>query len=88
MKKRTFALLLCICLTAGLLTACGQKKAVTADEAIAIALEHAQLSRSDATDVHTHVVTEQGLPCYSIHITTADGELSVVINAATGEVIK
>ena len=88
MKRRIFTLLLIALLVAGTLTACGKKGAVTQEEAQKIALESAGLTEAQITDVHTHIVTEQGIPCYSIHITTTDSELSVVINAATGEVME
>lgn len=88
MKKRIFAILLIVLLVAGTLAACGKKGAVTQEEAQKIALEFAGLTEDQITDVHTHIVTEQGIPCYSIHITTTDSELSVVINAATGEVME
>lgn len=87
MKKRFFAIFMILVILAGMLAACGKKGPVTQAEAQKIALDHAGLKTSDVSDVHVHIVEEQGIPCYSIHITTADGELSVVINASTGEVI-
>lgn len=88
MKKQIIALFMLAVLLLGGLTACGKKSALTGEEAQKIALTHAGLSKSDVKDVHTHIVTEQGIPCYSIHITTDAGDFSVIINAATGEVIK
>ena len=88
MKKRIFAMLLAVLLVVAL-TGCGNDdKIVTEDKAMEIVLEELGLSRSDVTDIHTHVVTENNLPCYSIHITTEDAEYSVVIDVATGEVVK
>ena len=88
MKKRIFALLMVSIMLMGLLCACGSSsKVLTSEEAQKIALEQAGLTADQVTEVHTHVVTENGVPCYSVHITTADGDFSVVINAGTGEVI-
>ena len=88
MKKKIIAVLLVTVLLCALAAGCGGKKIVTEEEAKKIALEEADISESDATDIHTHMVTEKGLPCYSIHITTEDGDVSVIIDIATGEVIK
>lgn len=88
MKKRVFAILTVAVILLGLLTACGKKGPVTGDEAQKIALEHAKLNEKDVTDVHTHIIDQNGIPCYSIHITTAAGDFSVIINASTGEVME
>lgn len=88
MKIRMIALVLILVLTLGMLAACGKKGPVTQEEAQKIALKEAGLTASEVTDVHTHVTTVDGIPCYSIHITTADGEQSVVISAADGTVIE
>ena len=88
MKKRVFALTLVLVLAVSLFAACGKKSGpVTTDEAQKIALEALDLSQTDVKDVHTHIVDQNGIPCYSIHITTAAEEFSVVINAGTGEVL-
>ena len=87
MKKRILALLIISVLLLVTLAACGKKGPVTQEQAQKIALEHAGLTTKDVSDVHTHIVDENGIPCYSIHITTDDGDFSVVINATTGEVI-
>ncbi len=87
MKKRILALLILSVMLLGMLAGCGNDGPITQEQAQKIALEHAGLKEKDASDVHTHIVEENGIPCYSIHITTATGELSVVINATTGEVI-
>lgn len=89
MKKKIIALMLVTVLLCALAAGCGgDDKIVTEEEAKQIALEEAGISESDATDIHTHMVTEMGLPCYSIHITTESGEVSVIIDIATGEIIK
>lgn len=88
MKIRIIALVLILVMTLGMLAACGKKGPVTQEEAQKIALEEAGLTESQVTDVHTHVTTVDGIPCYSVHITTADGEQSVVISASDGTVIE
>lgn len=88
MKKRVFTLLMVAVMLLGLLSACGNKGPITQEKAQKIALEHAGLSEKDVADVHTHISDENGIPCYSIHITTSDDEISVVINATTGEVME
>lgn len=88
MKKRIFALFMIAAVLLGLLAACGEKDPITQEQAQKIALEHAGLTKKDVSDVHTHIVEEAGIPCYSIHITTDAGDFSVVINASTGEVLK
>lgn len=88
MKKRIFACLTAVMLLVGLLTACGEDGPLTQEQAHKVALEHAGLSEKDVTDVHTHIVDQQGIPCYSVHITTKTEDLTVVINATTGEVME
>lgn len=87
MKTRMIALVLVLVLTLGMLAACGKKGPVTQEEAQKLALKEAGLTQSQVTDVHTHVTTVDGIPCYSVHITTADGDFSVVISAADGTVM-
>jgi uncharacterized membrane protein YkoI len=87
MKKRIVSLLLLAVFAIGILAACGKSSALTPEQAQKAALEHLEISQKDVTDVHTHVVTENGNPCYSIHVSTADGEHTVLIHAGTGEVL-
>lgn len=88
MKIRMIALVLILVLTLGVFTACGKKGPVTQEQAQKIALEQAGLTASQVSDIHTHVTTVDGIPCYSVHITTEDGEISVVINASDGSVLE
>lgn len=88
MKNRIIAMILLLVLTLGILTACGNSGVVTQEQAQKIALKETGLTASEATDVHTHVTTVDGIPCYSVHITTADGEFSIVISAADGTVME
>ena len=87
MKKRIFAILAVCAMLLCIFAGCS-KGPVSQEKAQKIALEHAGLKASDVQDVHTHVTDSNGIPCYSIHITTADDEFSVIINASTGEVIE
>lgn len=88
MKKRIFAILLIAVLSLSLLTACNEKKAITQEEAQQVAIAHTGLSAGEVQDAHIHVTDHNGIPCYSVHITKTDGsDFSVLINAATGEVI-
>ena len=62
-------------------------KAHTAEKAQKIALEHEGLKESDVSDIHTHLIDQNGAPCFQIHMTTENGEVTIVVDAATGEVI-
>ena len=88
MKKRIIALFLVALMVVSVLAGCGKKSGpVTGDEAQKIALEALNMSEKDVKDVHIHVLDQNGIPCYSIHITTQTEEFSVVINAGTGEIM-
>lgn len=87
MKKRILALVLIAVMAVSLFAACGKSNAITQEKAQQVALEHAGLSADQVEDVHVHVTDHNGIPCYSVHITTAENDFSIVINAANGEVI-
>lgn len=84
--KRIFAVILTLVLCACLLAACGSK-AITAEQAPKIALDYADLKASQVSDIHTHVIEQEGIPCFQVHMSTENGDVTVVIKAATGEVI-
>lgn len=86
MKKRIFAIISALLLCVSLLTACSSGP-VTAEKAQKIALEHEGLKESDVSDIHTHLIDQNGAPCFQIHMTTENGEVTIVVDAATGEVI-
>lgn len=86
MKKRIIALALLAIFAFGI-AACNKNSALTSEQAQKVALTHLGISQKDATDIHTHVTTENGIPCYSFHISTADGGYTVVVHAGTGEVL-
>lgn len=85
MKKRMIALVLLAVFALGI-AACDKNSALTTEEAQEVALEHLGINEEDAS-VHAHVTSENGIPCYSIHVSTADGDHTVVIHAGTGEVL-
>lgn len=89
MKKRIFATFLLAVMLLSLLAGCGNKKTevLTAEEAQAVALEHAGLTKDQATDIHTHIVTENGTPCFSVHITSTQGDYSYVISVVDGSIL-
>ena len=87
MKKRILALCLAVLLVGALLVGCGGNDIVTEEKAKEMAMEHAGIREADIEDIHIHLVTENGLACYSVHITTATKETSVIIDIASGEII-
>lgn len=87
MKKRVFAMILLVVFAMGILAACNKSSALTSEQAQKAAYKHLGISQKDVTDVHAHVTTEDGIPCYSIHVSTAEGSHTVVIHAGTGEVL-
>ena len=85
MKKLT-AMILMFALCLSLLAACSSGP-VNAEKAQKIALDHAGLKESQVSDIHTHVIEQEGIPCFQIHMTTESGEITVVVDASNGEVI-
>ena len=86
MKKRIFALFATLLLCVGLLCACSSGP-INAEKAQKIALDYAGLKASQVSDIHTHIIEQEGAPCFQVHMTTENGDITVVIDAATGEVI-
>ena len=87
MKKRILALCMAVLLVGALFAGCGGNDIVTEEEAKEMAMEHAGIREADIEDIHIHLVTENGLACYSVHITTATKETSVIIDIASGEIV-
>lgn len=87
MRFKILSLILVIVMLLGVLAGCGKDDVVTTEQAQKIATEAAGLSADDVTDIHTHIVTEDGIPCYSVHISSAKGEFSYIIAAADGEIL-
>ena len=84
--KKIMALLLAALLVGTLLVGCGGG-VVTEEKAKEIALKEVDLKESQVDDIHVHMVTENGLPCYSVHITAGDREVSVLIDIASGDIL-
>ena len=64
MKKKIFAVLAVSILLLGLLCACGESNAITAEKAQKIAMEDAGLKQKDVSDVHAHAGGDQGYSDY------------------------
>lgn len=88
MKKRIITVLVLAALLLSIFTACGNGTDVlTSEDAQAVALEQAGLTKNQATDIHTHIVTENGIPCYNVHISSTKGDYTYLIAAEDGTVI-
>ncbi len=84
MKKRIIALALLAVLALTLFAACG-KTVLSSEAAQKKALEALGIPKNQVTDIHTHVVSGD-VPGYSIHITHGGEEITVFVDAVTGEV--
>ena len=84
--KKIIAMFVLLALCLSLFVACSSGP-VNAEKAQKIALDHAGLKESQVTDIHTHVIEQEGIPCFQIHMTTETGEITVVVDASNGEVI-
>ena len=87
MRNRILSFILIIVMLLGVLAGCAKDDVVTTEQAQKIAVEAAGISEADVTDIHTHIVTEDGIPCYSVHISSAKGDFSYIIAAADGEIL-
>lgn len=89
MKKRLIVLFLLTAMAAALLAACGgdDSAPITEQTAISIALEDAGLVKADVENLHTHVVTWQDIPSYSIHFLHRELEYEYVIDARSGDIL-
>ena len=87
MKKRILALCLAVLLVGVLFAGCGGNDIVTEERAKEMAMEHAGIQEAELEDIHIHTISENGLACYSVHMTTATREVSVVIDIAGGKII-
>ena len=81
--KRLIALFLLLAL---ILVGCAEKTGpLTAEEAQKIVLDHAGVK--NAENVHTHVVSGEEHPCYSIHLTIEGVSYEYLIDGITGEIL-
>ena len=83
--KKLITMILALLMCLSLLVACNDGS-VTAEEAQKIALEYSDLKASDVYDIHTHIIDQNGSPCYQTYMTTEKGKITVVIGAASGVV--
>ena len=88
MKKRILAMLLLAALCMSLLAACGGSDVIDSQKAQQIALDHAGLTADEVSNIHTHIIEHEGVPCFNIHLTCADGEFSYIISANGGEILE
>lgn len=88
MKKRILTLVVVLAMALSLFAACSNKSGtITSEQAQKIALKAAGLSASQVDDVHVHVESYDGVPCYQIHITDGDKEYTYYIAAKGGEIL-
>lgn len=84
MKKFIAVLLVLACVLS--FAACNKKdKVLTQDEAVAVALADAKLS--DYEEAHAHITEQNGVPCFSIHISKDGHTYSYLIAAKGGEIL-
>ena len=69
-----FAMVFC------LLAGCGSDT-LSAAEAEALALSEMGRKASEVDEIHTHVITEDGKPCYQVHITIGESEYEYTITS-------
>ncbi len=86
MTRKIGIILLALTLCVSLLVACGDSDILTTDEAQEIALKDAGLKKSDVS-IHTHVGTEDGKPCYEVHIEAGAEGYTYLIDAQTGAIL-
>ena len=88
MKKQVILCLVLAALLLPILAGCGSgPDAITGEQAQKIAVEDAGFDVKQATNVHTHFVTEDGIPCFSVHFSAGGKDFSYVISAADGTVL-
>lgn len=86
MKKQVIALLMVLCLCIGLFAACGSNDPISQDKAVSIALKEAGYKESQVSDIHIHIIEENGTPCYNVHFTVDGTSLSYNISVS-GEIL-
>ncbi len=68
--------------------ACGQGDAITADEALNIALKQAGVTREDIRNLESTLDRENGAAVYEIDFDVGNVEYSYDINAETGAIVE
>ena len=83
MKRKLIAVFLLIAL---LLAGCSEKTGpLSVADAEKVVLDHAGVKRAES--IHTHIVSGEENPCYSIHITIEGTSYEYLIDAITGEIL-
>lgn len=80
MKKRLICMLLLVCLLSSVLCACGEKKEITANDAIDIVMEDLGDSAAYADTPHVHTGTYNNEDCYNVYITVSDMSWMYIIS--------
>ncbi len=86
MKKRLFGILILVCLIGSILCACGAKKEITSEEAVAVMLEDLGGNAQNISGIHTHTGTYENEKCYNIYV-TRDNEQWVYVISAYGKIL-
>ena len=83
MMKKWMAVFLLIAL---LLTGCSEKTGpLSVADAEQVVMDHAGVKKADS--IHTHIVSGEENPCYSIHITIQGISYEYLVDAITGEIL-
>ena len=86
MKRRLLAILLLACMLSSMMTACGKKEEITAEEAYSIVLEDLKVSADDIPEPHIHTGTYENRACYNIYITIS-GESFLYVVSTYGDIL-
>lgn len=89
MLRRFSAILLALVLVLTLFAACGGEEdgPLTQEKAKQIVMDDLGANASAVSDIHVHVVTEDGVACYSIHVTYGKVQKTYLIHGITGEIL-
>lgn len=89
MLRRIVLLLLCAALLLPVLCACAQEEdgPVSQEKAKQIVMEDLGSNAASVTDMHVHLVEEDGVACYSIHVTYGSTQKTYLIHGLTGQIL-
>ena len=89
MLRRTLGIILCCLLLTALFVGCGKEESgpLSQDRAKQIVLEDLGISADAVSDIHVHLVTEDGVACYSIHVTYGANQKTYLIHGLTGQIL-
>lgn len=86
MKKVIAVAMVAIMMAIGCSAACAQQKAITPEEARAIALEYAGLTADQVTFVTCHTDWEDGQQVYEVKFYAGNTEYEIKVNLFTGRI--